>query len=705
MPPKKKPSSRNESKDSKKSKGKKSNKAGESQAEISGSKGKTDRTIKTKTAKNEEEEQEEGNEEPLEEGGEGEGTEEKTKRTENKSKNGSKANITGKESLNKSKDSKKKNKTKSKEEITNKDDVSKNNLDDTKNQDTSALKNERLLPSKLEESVKRDHMTPRISNCLVVTLSNCEFSRDLNYFVALQLGKSGPKKRTEVSNNVHNPAFRTNTFTIPLEGQTIEQHQLLFFSAFIVLSVQDYSRELADEAHAGEARLLGECSLNLVPLRSQLYDPNGQGVKQSMKFVRRTGNMEGTVGRFVVNVKYIGEPKKEEVDPSLVESKILQEPGPEENDNMKYIVRPLPKSDGYLFHWRIRVDLRSAIDLMMNSTEPKSLPSTFFEIGITDQINQRPPDNVLQVTKTVPSERNPVWNQQLLMVRYQDENPSKQTYLYLALINNDRSDKKAFDAIWLPVHRMMPFFPYNFEFQSSTYEFKTRGIFWVSLVLEEKDPKKTLEQYADIVVHKAHHNPSPPENISRFMIAMTLYNYIPKELSFNKVDLEKVKVFDTLLEKLGKENSQRPLFLSTILKIPTDEVREVDQDRVILSRNRVILFAKFAVKGFEHPVFLGVLGLREPADGALHAVGVREPLARGQRGFGAAVLVSSVDQRGHEDHGHAAPRVGRRHPRRGPALQGQGRTRARLLPRTPGREAQRRPVRSGQKRRQELAPS
>jgi hypothetical protein len=573
MPPKKKPTSRNASKDSKGKKSKKSENKDKTEGEISGSKSKADKTIKTKTAKAEEEEQEEGNEEPAEEGEEqGQGTEELSKKSGKKSKNASKANLTGNESGTKNNLSKSKGKVNSKEAGKSKEDLNVSKPNETKNQDTSALKNERLLPSNLAESIKRDNPAPRVSNSLVVTLTNCEFSRDLNYFVAMQLGKTGQKKRTEVSNNVHNPSFRTNTFTIPLDNHNIEHYQTIYFSAFIVLSVQDYSREQADEAHAGEARLLGECSLNLIPLRSQLYDPSGQGVKQSMKFVRKSGTMEGTVGRFVVNIKYIGEPKKEEPDPSLVESRILPEPGPEQNENMKYIVRPLPKSDGYLFHWRVRVDFRSAIDLMMNSTEPKSLPSTFFEVGLTENINQRPPDSVLQITKTVPSERNPVWNQQLLLVRYQDEPASKQVYLYLALINNDRSDKKPFDAMWLPVQKMKPFHPYNFEFQSSTYEFKTRGIFWVSLVLEEKDPKKALEQYADIVVHKALHDPTPPENISRFMIAMTLYNYVPKELSFIKVDLEKVKTLDQLLESNAKESSQRPLYLSTILKIPTDEV-------------------------------------------------------------------------------------------------------------------------------------
>jgi hypothetical protein len=588
MPPKKK-TSRNASKESK---GEKSKTGSKKSLKADGSKSKTKSVSKTKTVKGEEEDNiGEEHEKEEEEQNEEEGGEEKSsQKTGKKSKTQSKVDGTGQNQSNSKGKGKSKDKSKSGIDITGKDEGNKSNLSKIDQANTSALKDQRMLPDQLAESVKKATKSPKISNCIVVTISNCEFSRDLNYFIALQLGKTGQKKRTEVSNNVHNPSFRTNTFTIPLEDKTLEQYQELFFSAFIVLSVQDYSREHADEEHAGEARLLGECSLNLIPHRFQLYDKNGQGIKQSMKFIRRMGNVEGTVGRFVVNVKYIGDPGPSEPDLSIVESKILQEePGPEDNENMKYIVRPLPKSDGYNFHWRIRVDFRSAIDLMMNSTEPKSLPSTFFEVGIVDTINKRPHDSLLQVTKTIPSERNPIWNQQLLIVKHQDEDPSKQVFLYIALVNNDQVEKKPFDSLWLPINKMKPFYPYHFEFQSSTYEFKTRGLYWMSLVFEEKDPKKTLEQYADIVVHKATHSPLPRDKVCRFYIAMTLFNYVPKEIVFTKVDLEKVKTFDSILETTAKENSQRPLFLSTMLKIPPDEV--VANNQIELFYRGVALFS------------------------------------------------------------------------------------------------------------------
>ena len=45
-----------------------------------------------------------------------------------------------------------------------------------------------------------------------------------------------------------------------------------------------------------------------------------------------------------------------------------------------------------------------------NQDTLKGLPSTFVEIGISNELNKRPPENTIEVTKTIPEERNPIWN-------------------------------------------------------------------------------------------------------------------------------------------------------------------------------------------------------------------------------------------------------------------------------------------------------
>ena len=410
---------------------------------------------------------------------------------------------------------------------------------------------------------------PKINNCLVVTLTSCEFSKEFNYFIALQLGKNGDKKRTEVSQEVRNPAFRTNSFILPLENRPLDHYQEIYFSSFIVLNVKEYSREHADQEHAGEARLLGECVLNLIPLKPQLYDPMGQGIKQTLKLTRKSDKGEVTVGRFTVNIKYIG--KSPQPEESVVVSQIVPDKVEEKNPNMSEIVRPLPKNDGYQFHWRIRVDIRSAIDVPHNRDTPKGLPSTFVEIGISDKLNNRPPEETLQVTKTIPEERNPIWNTQLLLINYQEQNSSKNVFLYLAVKDKGIKDGKPLESMYIPVNKMMAFLPYNLEFSANSFEFKNRAKYYISIILEEIDPKSKLEQYSDIVVHKIFHDPLP-EKITRMWVAMTLFSYQPTVITFTPVDLSVIKEFGGLMESMAKENSQKRVFISSMLKIPSAEV-------------------------------------------------------------------------------------------------------------------------------------
>ena len=414
---------------------------------------------------------------------------------------------------------------------------------------------------------------PRPTNCLVVTLTSFEFVKDFHYFVNIQLGVGGEKKRTEVSNLVKNPVFRTNTFTLPLEQKSLEFHQDLHFTVFNVLSEEDYSREHADNDHAGEARLLGECVLGLVPLKGQLIDPNGQGVKQSLKFSRKTKTGEVTVGRFVANIRLFGgAPKK---DDSVVVSQMIGDKsmGPEGNPNHSDIVRPLPKSDGYLFHWRLRVDCRSGVDLALNRDTPKGLPSSFVEVGLVEELNKRPSDEKLEVTKTVPDERNPIWNTQLLLVRHHDEDPGKNGFLYVAVRDKGKKDGVSLDSFWLPINKLKPFVPLHFAFSSANFEFENRGKMYFSVVLEELDQNSRIDQFADIVVHKADHDPLP-DRVKRFSVAMTLYNYVPKEIEFYPVDLSSVKSLDSTISKMNQLFDQRRLFLSSTFKFPPMQVIE-----------------------------------------------------------------------------------------------------------------------------------
>ena len=73
--------------------------------------------------------------------------------------------------------------------------------------------------------------------------------------------------------------------------------------AFIVTDRED--NKVQDLETKGQAKLLGECVLELGPLTAPLTDISGLGVRQNLKFVRKSGDKEVTVGRFVVQIKLV----------------------------------------------------------------------------------------------------------------------------------------------------------------------------------------------------------------------------------------------------------------------------------------------------------------------------------------------------------------------------------------------------------------
>ena len=113
----------------------------------------------------------------------------------------------------------------------------------------------------------------------------------------------------------------------------------------------------------GQARLLGECDVDLGPLTPSLTDISGTGVRQMLKFTRNQGDKQVTVGRFVVLLKLVGE-----------ESIPIEEDKEKQwtTLNKSDIFHPLPQNDPTMdFNWRLRVDIRSGVDMPLNRTNTK----------------------------------------------------------------------------------------------------------------------------------------------------------------------------------------------------------------------------------------------------------------------------------------------------------------------------------------------
>ena len=63
------------------------------------------------------------------------------------------------------------------------------------------------------------------------------------------------------------------------------------------------------------------------------------------------------------------------------------------------------------FEWRIRVDLRAAIDMPMNSLQPHKLPSIFAEVAWSESLYYQQIDPFTkQCSVIIEENRHPMWN-------------------------------------------------------------------------------------------------------------------------------------------------------------------------------------------------------------------------------------------------------------------------------------------------------
>lgn len=138
---------------------------------------------------------------------------------------------------------------------------------------------------------------------LMVNMSEFVFAKPFNYFISIQLESSREKQRSEVSELKTTPKFLSSTFYLTFPEYRMDFNTKLLLAAFVVTD-WDGSEELKK----GQARLLGECILDLSPMAYSLGNPHGQGVHGKLKFVRTQEGKEITVGRFSVFLKVVVTP-------------------------------------------------------------------------------------------------------------------------------------------------------------------------------------------------------------------------------------------------------------------------------------------------------------------------------------------------------------------------------------------------------------
>lgn len=376
---------------------------------------------------------------------------------------------------------------------------------------------------------------------LNVIIETAEFAKDFHYFITVQLEGESEKRRTDISERLSNPQFLAKTFFLPLPNSRIELSMRMIFQVYVVTVREGEPKE------KGQARLLGDCVLELGPLAPVLTDIRGAGTRQHLKFIREHEGQPVTVGRFLVTLRVIPE-----------------QAVPIESENLE-IFHPLPVIDPYKeFVWRIRVDFRSAYDIPMNNMSTTGLPSPYMEFGWSHYVQQRPGDNDTEKSLIVPNNRNPIWNYQLIY--YNKENAGSIDGFMWAYLK-DRTAAENLETISMPVSAMRAFHPVHLEVVTNRggEAPDVRSQIYFSVVIEEAISSTSfIDELIDIAIIGVNWSPDPVA-ISRLMIAMTTHGYQLDGLPLTQVDLSE----DTnMARELSRHRSQRhSVFLSPILPI------------------------------------------------------------------------------------------------------------------------------------------
>lgn len=263
----------------------------------------------------------------------------------------------------------------------------------------------------------------------------------------------------------------------------------------------------------GQAKLLGENVIELAPLTSQLTNINDAPIRQRLDLFRKKGDSNVVVGRVNITLKLLAETLIPDDDLNRV---------PNDETHL------LPEMDlTKEFVWRLRIDVRSAVNLPFNRTTESKLPSAYVEIGWTMYANQD--INLAEAVRTasVDGNRFPVWNQQLLF--YPSSNVTTIDGFVTVLLK-DRFQLIPMQKCTFPLGALKPFHPVHLDLllDTDTEDNDNRAHLFLSFTLEDTPVYKLAESFVNVVVNAINFDPLPTCT-NRCSVMMTLDKYKPNE--------------------------------------------------------------------------------------------------------------------------------------------------------------------------------
>lgn len=166
------------------------------------------------------------------------------------------------------------------------------------------------------------------------------------------------------------------------------------------------------------------------------------------------------------------------------------------------------------YDWRVRVDVRSAVNVPLNLHRVQQLPSTKVEIAWSESIRYESVKPIYcQRSLIVTENRFPNWNQQMLLV-----NPpglaEPTGFVWITVLEGEGGDDQVLEQFYVPVTFFQSFKPVHLEVRCREIEPTTvssRPTIYLSLCLETKEVG-FLDSVCTLIVNWADFDPMPYES-------------------------------------------------------------------------------------------------------------------------------------------------------------------------------------------------
>ena len=395
------------------------------------------------------------------------------------------------------------------------------------------------------------NLPPQIINqesrkTIEIIVESAEFSKPFNYFIVVQLDGNEEKRRTRVSAPTNKPNFEDNKFYLPLLPYDLIIHQSVIFSAFIVVD----SSENINQDGTGQAKLLGENIVELAPLTGDLTNIANSPINQRVDLYRKMGDKNAVVGKLNIQLRLLNEI----IVPEDIKEKT--------NNDMTQL---LPEMDfTKKFVWRLRIDVRSAVNLPLNQTTENKMPSAYVEVGWT--MYENTDINQVEAVRTpcIENNRFPIWNQELLFYP-----PSSLTKIdgFITILLKDRYQMNPIQKCVFPLSCIRPFHPAHLDLMLDTVEQESakRSHLYISLTLEDSPIYKLSESYINILINMINLEPLP-KSTNRCCVLMTTDKYKPNDNVYLQVELKSRTHLSNVLNY--HKNQPYSLFMSNTMNIP-----------------------------------------------------------------------------------------------------------------------------------------